>query len=1014
VSGARVPLSTYRLQFNSHFTFRDARAIVDYLHALGVTDAYASSYLKAVPGSPHGYDIADPTRLNPDIGSEEDYWAWVESLRACGMGHVLDVVPNHMGIAKSANPWWLDVLENGPSSRFARFYDIEWHPVKDELADKVLIPILGDQYGEALERQELRLAYRDGAFVVAYYDEILPIAPDTYGRILSDALDGWVIDHPGDAADELEIILAAAANLPERTSRDPDHIALRAREKEVVKRRLAALTGSSPEVHALIDSCVRRFNGVAGQPRSFDPLDRLLNEQSYRLAHWRVASEEINYRRFFDVNQLAALRMEDPAVFDEVHRFAFELVRRGGPTGLRIDHVDGLYAPADYLRRLQENLSTGDTDGQSSLRTGSSSVSSVPERFYIVVEKILGADENLPVDWPVAGTTGYEFAALVNNLFVDGRNEGALDAIYRRFVDDRRDRPSFGELGYRSKKQVLHETMSGDINSLGHQLNRFSERHRHFRDFTLYSLISTLKEVIACFPVYRTYVVPGQPVADHEYRYIVEAVSCAKRRSHGVASLVFDFVQRLLLHQTPAVSPDQSEELARFTGKFQQLTSPVAAKGIEDTALYVYNRLLSLNDVGSDPTHFGLDPSVVHDRLGERRRRWPLALSATSTHDSKRGEDVRARLNVLSEIPGAWKPAVTKWRALNRRFKTDVKGALAPGGNEEYFLYQTLVGAWPFDAGRDGALTIFRERITAYMTKALREAKVHTSWLSPDESYEKAVARFVEAILDRRRSSQFLESFAEFQSRVAELGMYNGLAQLLIKITAPGVPDFYQGTELWDLNLVDPDNRRPVDYEKRRETLAAVTRDGLKTVPYGTTRAHRTPVGDGLQTGSSIIEDLLEHRADGRVKLFVTTRALAARAQCRDVYEHGDYVPLQSSGARRDHVFAFARQHGDDVAITCVPRLLASVIPEGAGPPIGSVWGDTRIDVSSAFAALNRQRGIRLRDVFTGAILEPDEARTIPVSKLFERFPVALLVPVPSDDPSSPSRPSRPSSPSKP
>ena len=961
--GARVPLSTYRLQFNRRFTFRDARAIVDYLHALGVTDAYASSYLKAVPGSPHGYDIVDPTRLNPDIGSEEDYWDWVEALRGHGMGHVLDVVPNHMGIAMSTNPWWLDVLENGPSSRYARFFDIEWRPVKDELADKLLIPILGDQYGAVLERQELRLAYRDGAFVVAYYDDVLPIAPDTYGQIFSGALEPWVTAHPGDAADELEIILAAAFNLPPRTTRAPDHIALRTREKEVVKRRLAALTASSADVRLLIDACVDRFNGVAGLPRSFDPLDRLLNEQSYRLAHWRVASEEINYRRFFDVNQLAALRMEDPAVFDEVHRFAFELVDRGGPTAFRIDHVDGLYAPGDYLRRLQVRLKP-DTDSSSA-----SSASSVVERFYIVVEKILGAGESLPADWPVAGTTGYEFAALVNNLFVDRRHEAALDAIYRRFVRDRRDRPSFTELAYRSKKEVLHETMSGDINSLGHQLNRFSERNRHSRDFTLYSLISTLKEVIAGFPVYRTYVAPGEPVSDHDYRYIVDAVSRAKRRNPGVTSLVFDYVQRLLLHQTPVTSPEESEERARFTGKFQQLTSPVAAKGIEDTALYVYNRLLSLNDVGSDPTHFGLEPSVIHEQLAERRRRWPAALSATSTHDSKRGEDVRARLNVLSELPGEWRTAATAWRTLNRRSKTDVKGTLAPGGNEEYFLYQTLVGTWPFDADSDEKLAAFRERIVTYMTKALREAKVHTSWLNPDDAYEQAVTRFVEAILDRQRSSRFLESFRAFESRVTELGIYNGLAQVLIKITAPGVPDFYQGTEFWDLNLVDPDNRRPVDYERRRSVL----RD-LK----------------GCATAlPQLAAQLLEHRADGRVKMFVAMRALDARARLRAAYEHGDYVPLRASGRWRDHVFAFGRVDGNDVAITCVPRLVAALVPDGGGPPIGSVWDDTRLDVSP----LPKDSVTRLCDAFTGATVDAAlHGQTIPLATLFERFPVALLV----------------------
>ena len=492
VAFARIPDSTYRLQFNKSFTFKDAHAIVDYLHALGISDCYASSYLTAVPGSPHGYDVADPTTLNPEIGTDADYWSWIDALSARHMGHVLDLVPNHMGIAKSANPWWQDVLENGPSSRFARFFDIEWHPVKDELADKLLIPILGDQYGAALERQELQLAYDHGAFVVRCYDNVLPIAADTFSTILSVHLDVWLADHAGADADELQSILTSSRNLPSRSSREPDDMATRAREKEVVKRRLAALTAASADVRALVDESVRHFNGVAGQPRSFDDLDRLLNQQSYRLAHWRVASEEINYRRFFDVNQLAALRMEDPAVFEEVHRFALELVHRGAATGLRVDHVDGLYAPGEYL-------------------AAPAGAVAAREPFFIVVEKILGAGEQLPHDWPVAGTTGYEFAAVVNNLFVDGRNARALEDISTRFIRERRERLSFADLAYRSKKQVMHETMSGDINSLGHQLNRFSERNRHFRDFTLYSLISTIKEVIACFPVYRTYVTARRP-----------------------------------------------------------------------------------------------------------------------------------------------------------------------------------------------------------------------------------------------------------------------------------------------------------------------------------------------------------------------------------------------------------------------------------------------------------------------------------------------------------------------
>jgi (1->4)-alpha-D-glucan 1-alpha-D-glucosylmutase len=949
-----IPLATYRLQFNSRFTFRDAHAIVDYLHALGVTDCYGSSYLAAVPGSPHGYDVVDPTRLNPEIGSDAEYWAWIEALHARGMGHVLDIVPNHMGIAKSANPWWQDVLENGPSSRFAGMFDIEWLPVKDELAEKVLIPILGDQYGAALESQELQLAYADGAFVVRYGDDVLPIAPDTYGVVLGVSLSDWIEAHRGEDADELQSILTASRHLPPRSARDADAIAARAREKEVLKRRLAALADRSPAVRHYIGACVRRFNGVKGRPRSFDALDELLNAQSYRLAHWRVASEEINYRRFFDINQLAAVRMEDPAVFDDVHRFVLELVRRGAASGLRVDHVDGLFAPRDYLQRLHD---------------------AAARPVYLVVEKILGSGECLPEDWPVHGTTGYEFAAVVNNLFVDRRNERALDDIYRRFA---RERLTFDDLVYRAKKQVLHETMSGDINSLGHQLTRFAERNRHFRDFTLYSLISAIKDIIACFPVYRTYVTPTEPPSEHDRAYIRSAVRCARRRTQGVPAMVFDFIERVLTKATPVSTAAECEERERFVGKFQQITSPVAAKGIEDTVLYVYNRLLSLNEVGADPRQFGLDPAAVHEWLAERATRWPAALSATSTHDTKRGEDVRARLNVLSEIPGAWKAAVSKWRTLNRRFKTDVNGEIAPDSNEEYLLYQTMIGAWPFDRVEQRH---FKDRLLGYTIKAMREAKVYTSWLGPNDAHEAAVLRFVEAILDPRRASLFLQSFHEFQARVAELGIYNSLAQLLIKVTAPGVPDFYQGSELWDLNLVDPDNRRPVDYDRRRALL--------KTV-------------QGCPTCEPAPHELLANRADGRIKMFVTTRALAARAALRSAFEGGSYVPLETSGSRREYLFAFARTAaasdrpssaaGADLAITCAPRLVATLAPDG-GPPLGrSVWGDTRVVLPPETA----RAGLRFRDVFTDAVLaaEPDDgSASLAAAEVFERFPIALLVP---------------------
>jgi (1->4)-alpha-D-glucan 1-alpha-D-glucosylmutase len=955
VSTARIPVATYRLQFNAGFTFVDARNIAGYLSDLGISDCYASSYLRAVPGSLHGYDVADPTHLNPEIGSEEDYAQWVSALSSRGMGHILDLVPNHMGIAQSANPWWMDVLENGPSSRFAHFFDIEWRPVKDELADKVLIPILGDQYGAALERQELKLTYRDGAFIVQYYENWLPIATDSFADILTHGLEPWLRDAgqqvAADELDELQSVATAAGNLPPRASRDPGAIAERAREKEIIKRRLASLLDRSSEIRQFVDDGLARFNGIVGDPRSFDLLDHLLNKQSYRLAHWRVASEEINYRRFFDVNQLAALRMEDPSVFDEVHRFAFELVGRGAATGLRVDHVDGLYAPGDYLRRLQARAAEA---------LGNEAAAADNDRaIYVVVEKILGPDEQPPQDWAVHGTTGYEFAAMVNGLFVDRRREREMDDAYSGFVYGRRTPIVFDDIVYRSKKQVLHEIMSGDINSLGHRLNRFSERNRHFRDFTLYSLISMLKEVIACFPVYRSYITQSDPVTEPDRRYISLAMQWAKRRARDTPPLVFDFTERLLLSKDATADAEEEAARAAFIGKFQQLTGPVAAKGIEDSAFYVYNRLLSLNEVGGDPTRFGVDPDTAHHWLADRQRRWPAGLSATATHDTKRGEDLRARLNVLSEMPDEWRLATVKWRALNRRFKNDVRGRTVPDANEEYFIYQTLVGVWPFSQPEEDGLT---DRVKAYLTKALREAKVHTSWLNPDEEYERAVLDFVDAILDPDRP--FLEVFRPFQVRVAELGIYNSLAQLLIKITAPGVPDFYQGTELWDLSLVDPDNRRPVDYAQRATLL-----DDLKTM--------REPV-----------DALLAARNDGRIKLVTTTRALHARAAMREVYERGDYVPLRIVGDRHDSVFAFARRYGGQIAVTCVPRLVSTLLGDRNEPPINTAtWGDTSVELPPEWGAL------RLRHVFTDSVLDvEDGSPRLAAATIFERYPVALLI----------------------
>ncbi|HEV8319918.1 MAG TPA: malto-oligosyltrehalose synthase, partial [Vicinamibacterales bacterium] len=572
-----IPLATYRLQFHASFTFDDATAIVDYLHALGISHVYASSYLKAVPGSTHGYDVADPTQLNPEVGTMESYRRWVAALRAHDMGHVIDLVPNHMGIAKSANPWWQDVLENGPSSRYAPVFDIDWRPLKLELNNKVLIPILGNLYGEVLERQEIVLRYHEGSFRVQYFETELPIAPGTYEMILGTDVDALVQTLGEDSIEATEYlsILTAIRHLPPPEKMDRALQAEREREKEVIKRRLATLTRESTTVRRHVERVVALFNGTAGDPQTFDRLDALLSQQAYRLAHWRVAAEEINYRRFFDINELAAIRMEDPAVFDRVHGFAFELLRERLVDGFRIDHVDGLYNPGDYLARLQARARAVRPDARADERP-----------LFVVVEKILGVDESLP-EWPVHGTTGYDFLVKVNGLFVDTRSERSMNDIYDRFT---RLRTPFHELAYRSKQLILRLSMPSELNVLGNQLNRFSERSRHYRDFTLASLTQAMREIIACFPVYRTYVTERE-VSERDREYIEHAVAQAKRRNFGRAQAVFDFVRDLLLKQADYIPPSERNEHMKFVGKFQQVTSPVTAKGIEDTALYNYNRL---------------------------------------------------------------------------------------------------------------------------------------------------------------------------------------------------------------------------------------------------------------------------------------------------------------------------------------------------------------------------------------------------------------------------------------
>jgi (1->4)-alpha-D-glucan 1-alpha-D-glucosylmutase len=944
----RVPVATYRVQLGPEMDFDDTAALVDYLDALGITDLYTSPFFEAASDGSHGYDVSDHGKLREELGGEAGFNRLADALKRRGLGLLIDVVPNHMGIAFARNRWWRDVLENGPSSRYAAYFDIDWNPVKTELHDKVLLPILGDQYGVALDGGQLKLVLEDGRIELVYYEWRLPIAPRSYGRVLGHRLERLHeklgAEHP--ELVELKSVITWFASIPPRNESDPARVAAREGEKERGRERLRALLDRSAAVREFIDENLRVFNGTPGDPRSFDPLDDLVSDQAYRLAYWRVAGEEINYRRFFDINDLAAIRMEDPEVFAQTHELITKLVRDGTVTGLRIDHPDGLYAPAEYFGRLQEMA-----------------VHAVGRPFYIVAEKILSSDERLPDTWAVAGTTGYEFLNLLNGIFVDRKAAADMERIYTRLL---RERTVFTDLVYDGKRQVMEMSMASELNVLGHRLNRISEKHRSSRDFTLRSLTRVLREIIASFPVYRTYFgESGDVTADVER--LDRAVEVAKRRTPALAATMYDWTRSLLRLEHPAwASEADRRERTDFVMRFQQITGPVTAKGYEDTALYRYNRLTSLNEVGGDPSRFGTSLAEFHAANVERAERAPATLSATSTHDTKRSEDVRARINVLSEIPAEWRRRVSRWQRLNRRLRAMVDGEPAPGANEEYLIYQTLVGAWPIDA----------DRLRSYVLKAAREAKVRTSWVSPNQRYDDALARFAETLVDVRRSREFLRDFTSFQARVAFFGRLNSLAQTLVKITAPGVPDFYQGTELWELSLVDPDNRRPVDFGLRRRMLDELAKE----------------IGDATDL-AALARRLADDMDDGRVKLYLTRQALDLRRRRRELFLRGDYRGLRVAGAWAEHVCAFARVRGDTTVIVIAPRLLARRgFGDQTGPvlPIGpAYWTDTHVAVPVA-------PGTRLHDVFTGRIVSVGsdaEGSIVTMGEVLTDFPVSLLEP---------------------
>jgi (1->4)-alpha-D-glucan 1-alpha-D-glucosylmutase len=885
-----VPRATYRIQFTPVFGFREAGEILNYLVDLGISDLYASPIFKARRDSPHGYDVLDPTRINPSLGGRAGFEALATAATGFGLGWIQDVVPNHMAFDPQ-NTLLMDVLENGPRSRFAHFFDVEWDHPYTSIKRRLLSPFLGSFYGKSLESGEIRIIYRKTGFAVQYYDHQYPLRIESYARLLGHGTDRLERElgstHPDYQnlcyiLDNLEVL--ARENTPRE----------RYRKVKAIKNTLWTLYANSEECKRFIDENVALFNGEAGKSESFNLLDQLLMDQHFRLSFWKVADEEINYRRFFNINQLISLRQENPAVFKRTHSLILELAGKGRFNGLRIDHIDGLYDPGRYLERIRENAPVA----------------------YVAVEKILEPGESIPGPWPVQGTTGYDFLNRLNGIFCRRSNGKAFTSLYARFTGLKTPYP---ELKREKKRLILEMHMAGDIDNLALLLKTVSSRDRYAGDITMYGLKNALLEVMTAFPVYRTYIAPDL-FRDEDGACIRQAVEKARAENPDLENEL-GYIERILLLAYDAhLTEEERRGWMHFVMRFQQFTGPLTAKGLEDTVFYVYNRLISLNEVGGDPGSFGTPLDAFHAFNADRAEGCPHAMNTTATHDTKRGEDVRARINVLSEMPREWADRIKKWSRINRKYKRRAPGGLIPDRNDELLLYQTLIGAYPF-GDFDGAR--FIERIREYAIKAVREAKVHTHWLKPDNAYEEGFLAFIDRILDPAGYNPFLHDFIPFQRRIAHYGVFNSLSQVLLKIASPGIPDFYQGTELWDFSLVDPDNRRPVDFEIRKNALAFL----------------RQGSGSGLAT---LIRTLLVERSDGRIKLFLIYRTLQARKRHEALFREGAYLPLEAAGAFKDHAIALARRLDRVWAVILAPRFLTELVKEGEDP-LGKVWQDTRI-----------------------------------------------------------------------
>jgi (1->4)-alpha-D-glucan 1-alpha-D-glucosylmutase len=874
-----IPTATYRVQLSVNFDFDAAAAIVPYLKALGITHLYASPFMKARKGSAHGYDVVDHTRINPELGGDAGFERLSQALKQHDLGLILDFVPNHVGVHFADNPWWLDVLEWGPASPHAVSFDIDWDLLPYRARGGVLLPIIGSSYGEALEKGEIELRYDgdEGGFSAWYFEHRLPIAPERYSEILRN-----VVREAGakdDAAGKRILELASRY----RGLRHPNHS-----EAPAFKAQLKAI----PESADLIARGIDAYRAGTVRPAQVVALHHLLERQHYKLGHWRLASSDINYRRFFDINTLAGLRVEDPGTFEALHRLVKRLIAEGRLQGLRLDHIDGLRDPAQYFQRLRRLIR--DAQGRDA------------KPFYIVVEKILGEHEKLHPFTGVHGTTGYEWLNAITQVLVEGKGLEPLDEVWRQISNLP---PRIAPVLKDAKRRVLETLLTSEFTVLTRLLARIAGGHYSTRDYSADSLRQALELYVLHFPVYRTYLTSAGPT-EHDRALISQTIERARADWFAADDGIFEFLRDALTMDLikPGRPAHSAPRARRFALKVQQFTGPLMAKSLEDTAFYRYHRLLALNEVGGDPSAKALSVDAFHEAMEIRAKEWPHGMTTTATHDTKRGEDARARLMALAELPGEWASAVARWKILNAPHLVTEGDRRAPSATFEYMLYQALLGAWPL-GGRDNS---FRERVQAYALKAAREGKQETSWLNPNQVYEAGLKTFIDRILDRSTSAEFLTSLETLGQRVALLGALNSLSQITLKATIPGVPDFYQGTEFWDLSLVDPDNRRPVDFAKRAVVLTSMDAPDW--------------------------ESLVQNWSNGHLKLAWTRHLLRLRTELAEIFAHGDYEPLQVTGPHRDHVIAFARRRGRDAAIIAVAKSFAAFSQGGRAWPRGESY----------------------------------------------------------------------------